>query len=389
LSSSHSDRAWQLYALDRYSDALIEADKALQAEPDDPELHILRSKCFKFLGKKSEARKAVQQAIAADPEHARSYATSAWLFLHEGRTKEALSEALVAVRFEPDDPHSHYFAALAFSALGKHKEAREAIDYAIYLEPESSTYFSAKADIYNLSRDKKTALEAAEEALRLDPENADAFATRSRLLRTTRHHKEAVGAARESLRLDPTDSTNRDQFIEAKRSRFFLYRWILSFNEWVSSLPPQYRWVPTIIILIFPRVARRVPRDSPYFPAFVVMAFGCVIFSIMWYFGDLLLDAFLAVDPVDKYTLSPQERRGILTVVSCLMVGLAFIPMTIANRNILTVSLVELFGGFLIGALLYKLESLSWKGNLMFGWAMLIHGISLVMVVNAILAQWS
>jgi tetratricopeptide (TPR) repeat protein len=381
LSASYSDRAWQLYQLDRYSDALIESEKALREDPEDPDLYVLRCHCFEHLGKKKEARKSIEKAISCDPEYARSRATSAWLNLHNGRVKEALTEALIAVQLEPEDPHPHYYAALAFSSLGKHKEAKEAIDYAIYLEPLSSTYFASKAEIYNLGRDKRTALQAAEEALRLDPENADAFATRARLLRTTKHHDEAVGAARESLRLDPSDSSNRESFIETKRTRFFLYRWLLAFNEWVAGMPPHYRWVPTITILLLPRVARHFAKGTPYGLAVMLLALVCLVFIGMWYFGEFLLDAFLALDPVDKFAFSRQERRGILAVASTLIAGVVILITSIWFPKISVAGGLELMMGFFIGALLYKVESLSWKGNLMFGWAMFVHALCLVLTI--------
>ncbi len=383
MRGSHYDRAWQLHELDRYQEALIEAEKALAEDPNDPDTHILRCQCLGSLGKAKEARKAVQQAIAADPDHARSYATSAWLYLHTARPKEALADALKAIQVDPDDAHSHYFAAIAFSTLGNHAKAREAIDYAIYLQPLASTYFAAKANIYNLSRDKKTALDAAEEALRLDPENAEAFATRARLLRTTRHHRDAVGAAKESLRLDPTEARHRDDYLHAKRSRFFLYRWLLVYSEWRDALPSNLSYLPWVGFLAIRALGRGLPNEGSlvFLKYFLIGLY--VTFMAIWVFGDVLLDSLMSLDSQDKYAIPFEERRGLLSVSTNLLVGLIFLPICFLNEKAFGPTLMELLAGFLIGSLLYKIQSLSWRGNLMFAWSLSMHALALVIAITS------
>ncbi len=69
----HRELATVLYQMNDYNDALIEIEKYLKFEPNDPEALVLEGRCFIGLEKVKEAEQPLQRALELNPQFEEAY----------------------------------------------------------------------------------------------------------------------------------------------------------------------------------------------------------------------------------------------------------------------------------------------------------------------------
>jgi Flp pilus assembly protein TadD len=261
--SAHLDRARLLLAQSRSADAERETLLALAAQPSDP------------------AALALLALIRADLK----------------KNDEALSAARTAIGLGPDDPYLHFVHAYVLHQIGRENEAFAAVQEALRLAPEEEENFSLLASIELTRRNWPAALAAAEQALALNPEHVNAANLRSMALVRLGRKEEATATVdyalnrapenafshanqgwnclhrndpkqaqdhfREALRLDPTLDYARDGMLEALKARNPIYRGMLAYFLWMSSLSEKLQWAFIIGIFFGGRMIRTLAERQP------------------------------------------------------------------------------------------------------------------------------
>ncbi|HLO97138.1 MAG TPA: hypothetical protein VK171_00970, partial [Fimbriimonas sp.] len=173
-----------------------------------------------------------------------------------------------------------------------------------------------------------------------------------------------------------------EELLEAYRARFPLYRWLYSFHEWSAGLEGAWRYVPFFGFFVLAQVGRRLfPADSPYRWIFAPFAVLYMLFLFTLYFVPIILDAFMALDKQVRHFLTPEHRRGVLGISSCLAAGLVLLCFAPVSTVALTAALVELMFGLILGGLIFHITSFAGRFNLMFGWAVATHAGALVLLL--------
>ena len=96
--STAYDKAFRLLQEGRGNDALIELDRALATEPDNPSLNNLRGLAAAQLGRSSEAEASFRKVIRLRPHAAMGYNNLAALFWQLGNSAEAASTFRQAIK---------------------------------------------------------------------------------------------------------------------------------------------------------------------------------------------------------------------------------------------------------------------------------------------------
>lgn len=380
-------RLWQLYQSGDYDATITACQKSLGQDPENPTTHQIMAYCFAQKRDRKLAIAAAEKAVALDPDDEEVLMTLAHIAADFGLYKQAMETCNLVLSRDPNYASAHAMCAVILANTGKRKEALVANARALHLEPEDAAMHNLRAELLRLGKDTEGALAASNEALRLRPEHADYHATRSRILRSGSKSGDSIRAMKESMRLDPTDQDNRDELLEAYRARFPLYRWLYSFHEWTAGLEGAWRYVPFFAFFVLAQVGRRLfPPDSPWRWVFAPFAVLWVLFLFTIYFVPVILDALMALDKQVRHILTRERRRGVLSISSCLVAGLALFCLSGVSSIMPIVAGFELLFGFVLGGLMYQISSFPGRFNLMFGWAVATHAGVLVLVVAGLLS---
>jgi cytochrome c-type biogenesis protein CcmH/NrfG len=98
----------------RYAEAVTAADRALQADPADPEGHFLRGEALRLQGRAQDALHAYDRALEFDPANPEVYLSraQAWLLLEPPDCAEARADWDAYLALRPADPPAEFAAEL-------------------------------------------------------------------------------------------------------------------------------------------------------------------------------------------------------------------------------------------------------------------------------------
>jgi len=147
-------RASAELGLERKEDARKTAQHALQAAPDNPEVHLALAQLALADRNADKAMQEIDQALVSDPGHLDSLQLKAALLRASGKTAEAASVYREVVRIDPRNVNARL--ALSSIAVAEHKlaDARKEVDIALKQSPNNlqARYAQALIDF----QEKKT-----------------------------------------------------------------------------------------------------------------------------------------------------------------------------------------------------------------------------------------
>jgi tetratricopeptide (TPR) repeat protein len=84
-------------------DDTLELERALELEPDDPEVLTACSQSAYHRGNIDDAERYAREALEVDPEHGEALIAMGWVLLQRGQLEEAREHAAMALRANPTD----------------------------------------------------------------------------------------------------------------------------------------------------------------------------------------------------------------------------------------------------------------------------------------------
>jgi DNA-binding winged helix-turn-helix (wHTH) protein/TolB-like protein/Flp pilus assembly protein TadD len=154
---AHSWSGENLAAMGRYTEALLEARLARDADPLSPAISTNAGYVFYLAGQTSEAIRSFRNAIEIDPNFPRAHYRLGTAYLRNSMYEEALSEYQKAVELSRGDPY--YMAGLgqAYAAAGKLRDARRVLTDLIQESAAKYVPPYAVAQVYSSLGDKDQA----------------------------------------------------------------------------------------------------------------------------------------------------------------------------------------------------------------------------------------
>lgn len=303
-------------------------------------------------GRYADAEQQLRQAIGGDPQNASAYVILSHCLAHRQAWAEASAAANEAVGLSPDNPYAHYARATVAYRRDRYEEAEQAIRTSIQLDPYNPDFFWLLGAIRFDLRQWPSALEAAEQGLAIDAEHADCVNLRAMALVKLGRRDEAgaaIGAAlerdpesalthanqgwtllhagehqralehfREALRIDASLEWARLGMVEALKARHLVYRVMLRYFLWMSSLSGGAQWA---IILggyfghrLLSGLSRQNPAIRPYVLPVLIAYFA---FAILTWLATPLFDLLLRLSRFGRLALSRSQ-----TIASNLTGGL-------------------------------------------------------------------
>jgi adenylate cyclase len=125
--------------LGEYMKALVEAEKAIEYDPNYANAHLLLATLLYYAGRPEEGLKRVEQAMLINPHHPFNYTYHQGQALYIlGRYDEAVSALEKAIASNPGAERVHVWLAAAYAQAGAIEDAQWEVDQIITMDPEFS-----------------------------------------------------------------------------------------------------------------------------------------------------------------------------------------------------------------------------------------------------------
>ena len=304
-------RAQLLLQQDRYDAAEAELRGALAEDPDNGDAHTLLAVCLAKAGKRQDAHAALDEAIRLRPDWAYPHFVRGHLYSDAGELEPARAAAAEALRLDPTDADAPALLA-QIDALDNKWEA--ALDWAgrgLALDAEHAGCANLRAHALTKLRRHDEAAQAIETTLRGDPENPTSHANLGWQKLHASQPREALDHFREALRLEPGHDWARAGLVEALKARNPVYRLLLGYFLWMSTLSAGVRngliiggWLGYRAV---DGVAEANPAAAPWLRP---LLWVYIAFVLLTWLGVPLFNLMLRLSPHGRHALDDHQRRG-------------------------------------------------------------------------------
>ncbi|MDM7920726.1 MAG: tetratricopeptide repeat protein [Pyrinomonadaceae bacterium] len=238
------------FAGKRYPQALAAYQRALQRQPNNPEIHLNIAKMHymsgnvqaqgesakaaiangtKFLGEANlllgdslrkqrrfdEATSALQNALAADTRNFDIYQSLAEVYRAQNRFEDAIAVYRRGLAIFGADGRIYTGLSWYYSLAGRAEDAVEAARSAIRLLPNEYLGFTNLCRAYNDQKRPESAVRECLNALKLRPDDGEtlfylgySFEMLNKSAEASRYYKQAVAGLEKATQADPTNSDN-------------------------------------------------------------------------------------------------------------------------------------------------------------------------------------
>jgi tetratricopeptide (TPR) repeat protein len=317
------------------------------------------------------AEQAARRALTDNPNNPLGHATLAVALGMQGKLREATRQAQAAVHLGPDIGYCHYVLAAVLCDRNRLKESERTIHEAIRVDPTEPDYLGLLAKVHLERRDWQGALKAADEGLELDAEHGECANARAMALTQLGRHKEAAetveGALardpedpvtqmtqgwamlhrqnaakalqyfREALRLDPTLEGARAGIVEALKSRHIVYRLLLQYFLWMSTLGSRAQWAVIIGLYFGARIVIATCRANPDLAPFLYPLIAAyILFVFFTWTAQPLFNLLLRLNRFGRLALSRDDIVASNWVAGSILLAIVLMAAAVLSGHRVT-----------------------------------------------------
>lgn len=156
-------KALALHKEGKYAEAIPFLDKAIKAEPNNPNIYNDRGISFLHTSQKQKALADMEKAVELEPDYAYRYCARAYVKDSLGDTQAAVDDYLIAVKLEPDDAIALNNLGLLEEKLGYQQKAQRRFEKADALSKQNGMSTMNGNGAANGNESVKAAQPAAQE----------------------------------------------------------------------------------------------------------------------------------------------------------------------------------------------------------------------------------
>ncbi len=192
-----------LQELDRFQEALDEANRGLARYPGEPLLLVSAGTALSQMNRLDEAIRTLEQARSAAPDMAETYRCLANALKSAGQLEAAAAQYQTGLRLDPEDFRGLNGLAAVLAELGRPREAVELIQRSLGIQPGYARGYLNLGNVYLLLKRPDEAVAAYRQALELDPDFVDALFNIGVVELQRGRPADAVAPLREAVAKDP------------------------------------------------------------------------------------------------------------------------------------------------------------------------------------------
>jgi len=202
-AEDHYLLAGALYLLRQLPKADEESRLALEQDPRDSRILVLRARIRQFQGQHEAALELLKKAAELAPEWSEPCYSAAVSYYLERRYAEALRSLDRALELDPKSVRALFLYAASLVNQSKNRQGEEFLRRAIELEPENARFYYHLGALRVRDDRWSEATEAFEKAAQLKPDYALPHYQLGKLLLRSSHPQAAVRELETAVRLQP------------------------------------------------------------------------------------------------------------------------------------------------------------------------------------------
>ncbi len=242
-----------------------------------------------------------------------------------------------------------YILGGVFLALKRWPAALEQADEGLRCDAEHSGCANLRASaLVKLGR-KAEAEQMMEGVLARDPEDAFSHANQGWTALNRSEPKKALEHFRESLRLDPTLEYAQQGMVEALKARYLVYRLMLRWFLWMSTLGRKWQFGILLFIYFGSRLVSRTANDNPELGVILWPIYGLLVgFAVLTWLAYPLFNLMLRLNRYGKHMLTRDQRRGANAVGLCMIAALGALAYGVIMSEQLELMLAIALGVYML-----------------------------------------
>lgn len=123
-------------------DALLSAEEAVRADPNNPNAWGLKAEALNRLGRFGEGEESAQRAVDLDPGNAKGLRALVWAQLHNKKPSDAAANATRLIRLDPENAESFLLRAFAYELSGDRERMLADLRQAAALDPRFANHLA-------------------------------------------------------------------------------------------------------------------------------------------------------------------------------------------------------------------------------------------------------
>ena len=192
-----------LIELHHYEEALTILEKAIQIQPNNPEVLVARGEAKSKLQKYEEALQSFEEALKFKRDNSQAWYGRGIVLTDLNRYEEALTSLNNAVKIQPDYHQAWCKMAILLSQLEQETAAIYSLDQAIKIKPDYAETWYVRGVVLNKFYHHKEALEALEKTVELQPAKVEAWIERGLTLAKLKQYEKALDSFYNALIIKP------------------------------------------------------------------------------------------------------------------------------------------------------------------------------------------
>jgi tetratricopeptide (TPR) repeat protein len=351
--SRHLAHAQLLFQQGRYPEAEQPLKNALSEDPESTTAMSMLAMCLSENKKINEALDLAQQAVGREPDEYYCHFALGHVLLDMKRYKDASIPAREAIRLEPDETGNYSLLASIHLFQSRWNDVLDVTELGLRIDAEDENLNNLRAQaLVKLGRQEEAGL-TLDANLQRRPDNAATHANKGWALLHEGNPEQAMEHFREALRLDPDMEYARQGIIQALRARHFIYRPLLSYFLWMSTMSSGAQWGIIIGAVVLVRILRLVGEKIPELEPLILpilILYGVFVF-LSWT-AQPLFNLLLRLHPLGKLALTDEERRVssvigliLLTGIFCLGTGVVIDVISLVIFGLVGISSIIMIAG--------------------------------------------
>lgn len=199
------NRAVLLNKMGHLSQALNDALKAIEHQPQRAEPFILRSRIFRRQNQMGRAEQELNNYLSVNDQSEKAYTERADLYFEQGEYQKALNDyEVITSRFDNRNVHALYRQGVCYARVGNEMRARRAFTRVISQDRNHADAYAQRAFVYLDMNQDSRAQQDLRTALRLDENNPIAWYLLGKIQAGTHDYEEALESLNKALEQEKT-----------------------------------------------------------------------------------------------------------------------------------------------------------------------------------------
>lgn len=319
----HLQQAWFLFGRDRHRDAIAEATRALELEPESADCFTVMALAHDQLEEYEHAERCAREAVLREPGESSTHRALAIVLFDRRDPDAALAAIQQAIRLDPHEVQS--FAVLGQIHLVKEQwgKALAAADQGLTFDPAHEGCLNTRTQaLLHLGRLDEARLTVGG-VLAENPENAFSHANLGWVELHSGRHASALEHFSEALRHDPNLDWARVGLVEALKAKHRVFRVVLAFQLWLARMSPNARWGLVIGAYVLFRIVSSVEQSHPEWSFVLVpLGFAYAAFVYLSWTADSYFELMLLFNRFGRRSMDHDQRVGAIATGVCVGVAL-------------------------------------------------------------------